>query len=258
MRFYIFMTLILVLFTSCSRIPEPVAYDYSQQQKMQAGHHWDILAADIANEINKELILNDYLDTPVYIRETCGDENTPCTPNQTTLFNESFRDLLITQLVHLGVPTSSSPQEDSISINYKAQTVYHNADRMRTLRPGMLTALTAGIMVFRDAPIEMLAILTAGAVDFANANFAHNGHFEVIITTSMITKHHYLYRNSSIYYINDRDSWHYQQPSSPTQIELTAGIPVPVKRAPPVSPNPKIELPLPIIPEKTKPVQQGI
>lgn len=246
MRNLILVFIVLSSLISCGRIPEPVGYDYETQNKMQAGRHWDILAADTANEINKELILKGYINTPVFVRQTCGDENTPCSPDQTTVFNESFRDLMITELVRLGVPTSSIPHEDAITVNYKAQTIYHHADRFRTIQPGLITALTTAIMVFRDAPTEIVAILTAGAVDYANITYVHKGHFEVVITTSMIDRDRYIYRNSSIYYINDKDSWHYQQPSAPAEIELTATASPPVEEEPKKEP---VELPIPIIPE---------
>ena len=247
MRLFILVLVLLGSTISCGRIPEPVGYDYDTQNKMQAGRHWDILAADTANEINKELILNEYINTPVFVRQTCGDENTPCGPDQTTVFNESFRDLLITELVRLGVPTSSVPSENAITVNYKAQTIYHHAYRLRTIKPGLITALATGIMVFRDAPTEILTIMMAGAVDYANMAYAHSGHFEVVITTSMIDKERYIYRNSSIYYINDKDSWHYQQPSAPAEIELTAtASPPPVEEKTADEP---VELPMPIIPE---------
>lgn len=213
---------ILLLLSACARIPEPVGFEYSKQQKMQAAHHWEVLAVDIANEINNELIQNDYLDTPVFVRETCGDENRTCDPLQTTTFNETFRDLLITHLVKLGVPTSSTSAKEAIIINYKAQPIYHHAKRWRTIKPGMLTALTAGVMVIKNAPAEFIAIATAGAIDGLNAGYSSTGNFEVIITTSMITKENYLYRNSNIYYINDADSWHYQTHSNATEIELTS------------------------------------
>lgn len=254
-----------LLLGSCGRIPEPVGYDYSKQQKLQAGHHWDVLAADVAREINRELILNDYLDTPVFIRETCGDEDTPCQPEQTTLFNESFRDLLITQLVRLGVPTSATPDNRAIIVNYKAQTIYHHAPRLRTIRPGLITALTAGVLVFRHAPEEFLALLTAGAVDAANSSFAHRGKFEVVITTSMIAGTSYLYRNSSIYYINDLDSWHYQTPAAPATISLTADARAPSPAEPTGAVSEPAEtaeepqrLPVPIIPESQAPESTGI
>jgi hypothetical protein len=49
-----------------------------------------------------------------------------------------------------------------------------------------------------------------------------NGHYEVIITTSIINDNLYLMRKSDIYYINDTDFWQYQ-PSVPAQeIQLTS------------------------------------
>lgn len=221
MRFLFVALVIVLLLPACARIPESVGFEYSKQQKLQAAHHWNVFAVDIANEINNELIQNDYLDTPVFVRETCGDENRTCDPLQTTTFNETFRDLLITHLVKLGVPTISTNSKEAIIINYKAQPVYHHAKRWRTLKPGMLTALTAGVMVIKNAPAEFIAIATAGAIDGLNAGYSSTSNFEVIITTSMITKENYLYRNSNIYYINDADSWHYQTHSNATEIELT-------------------------------------
>jgi len=141
---------------------------------------------------------------------------------EATVFEESFRDLLITNLVNLGVPTSPTPGKDAIVINYKAQMVYHQRNRWRTLKPGLLTALTAGVLVFRNAPSELIALAIAGAIDFANATYVSVSNFDVIITTSVIAKEHYLFRNSNIYYINDQDSWHYMMPSSPAEIKLTS------------------------------------
>ena len=218
---------------------------------MQSSYHWQILATDIANEINTTLILNDYSGTPVYVRQTCGNENESCKPLESTTFDESFRDLLITKLVALGVPTSSAHSDDAIIINYKAQPVYHSRSTLKAYKPGLLTALTAGIVVLRNAPAELLAIATAGAIDYAGTYYSGVSNFEVIITTSMITKGNYLYRNSNIYYINDHDSWHYQTPASPTEISLTSSsvppIPVAAKKEPVITsePNPIILAPKP-------------
>ena len=247
MRFCIIFLALAVLTISCGRIPEPVGYSYSEQKKMQAGHHWNVLAADIANQINNELILNDYLDIPVFVRETCGNENQPCKPSETTVFEESFRDLLITNLVTLGVPTSPDGSSDSIVINYKAQTVYHQRNRWRTVKPGLLTALTAGIVVLRNAPSELIALVIAGTIDFANASLVTASNFEVIITTSVIADDHYLFRNSNIYYINDQDSWHYRMGSSPAEINLTSNAAPPAevksdRRSMVVQPQPIIPL----------------
>lgn len=217
-------SLILVTVAGCSRIPEPATYAYSEQNKMQAAHHWNVLAADVANRINNELIINDYMQTPVYIKTTCGSDASPCGPNEASMFDEAFRDLLITQLVGFGVPVHHQPIEDALTINYKVQMVQHTANRIRTVRPGLITALTTGVMVLRDVHETIATIAFSGLVDFANQSLTNSGHYEVIITTSMVNHERYFFRFSDIYYINDLDIFQYQPPySAGTEISLVSG-----------------------------------
>ncbi len=212
-----------MLVCSCtSRIPEPVNYPYSQQQKMQATQHWNVLSQDLANRINNELIITDNIDKAVFVQETCGDESKPCEQNQSSTFHEAFRDLLITNLVGFGIPTESRRNNEAIDIQYKVQVVRHNSNRMRTIQPGVLTAISAAIVVLRNVPSELLILAGGVAADIANVTLTDNGHYEVIITTSMVAKGQYLFRASDIYYINDKDFWQYQQttPQS-TTIQLS-------------------------------------
>lgn len=205
--------LLLVLFGGgcAARIPEPITYPYSQQQKMEASHHWQVLAADLADRINNELISTDNINQAVSVKETCGNDAHACAPNETSAFNEAFHDLLVTNLVGFGIPTRPKVDEESLEINYKVQTVRHSSERLRTLQPGVLTGLSAAILVLRNAPSELVNIAIGTSLDVANANFTTHGHYEVIITTSMQRGNSYLFRASDIYYINDRDFWHYQE-----------------------------------------------
>lgn len=222
MRFALYLSLCSIFLQSCGRIPEPVGYDYSVQHKMQAAYHWEVLAADVAYQINNELIRSDFINTPVFVKETCGNDSHICQPNETSAFNETFRDLLITQLVSLGVPTSSTPDIETITVNYKTKLLYHNPGRIRTIKPGVITTLTAGILVLRNAPSGLLTLGLAGAVDFANASADTASNYEVIITTSLVDKDKYLFRQSDIYYINDGDFWHYMDDKTETgEIVLT-------------------------------------
>lgn len=215
MRPFFLLMLFLLFSSSCtSRLPEPVTYPYSQQQKMQASEHWEVLARDLANRINNELILTDNIDTSVYVKPTCGDETTPCQENETSTFNEAFRDLLVTGLYNYGIPTKSTASSDSIEVLYKVQVVRHNTNRYRSLQPGLLTSLSAAILVLRNAPSELLILASGVAADVANTSYATNGHYEVIITTSMIDKEQYLFRASDIYYINDKDFYQYKESGS--------------------------------------------
>lgn len=257
MRVHCVFFLALLVIGSCARIPEPIDYNHSVQRKMQAAHHWDVLAADVAGKINGELIRQDLFNTSLYVRTTCGDENTPCAPQQTSPFNEAFRDLLITELVGFGIPTRQTPDEESLVVNYKVQIVRHNAKRFRTIQPGLITGLTAAVLVLRNAPEELLALAAAGIVDYANQSLVRGGHYEVIITSSMIEQGSYLFRSSDIYYINDDDFIHYLDNGTPAkEIPLTAPAPVaapaPLAAVRPV--RPVIIQPLPI--EEEPPIQQ--
>ena len=205
--------LLLVLFSGgcASRIPEPIVHPYSQQPKMEASQHWQVLAADLADRINNELIITDNINKAVSVKETCGNDAHPCAANETSSFNEAFHDLLVTNLVGFGIPTKPQADEETLTINYKVQTVRHSSERLRTLQPGILTGLSAAIVVLRNAPSELVNLAIGTAFDIANANFTTHGHYEVIITTSVMSGSKYFFRASDIYYINDRDFWHYQE-----------------------------------------------
>lgn len=220
--FFICIFLSILLCGCNSRVPEPVNYPYSQQYKMQASHHWNVLAGDLANRINNELILTDNIEKAVFVQETCGDESKPCEQNQSSSFHEAFRDLLITNLVSYGIPTENRKNDEAIDINYKVQIVRHNADRIRTIQPGLFTALSAAIIVLRNAPTDLIILAAGVTADIANANLTDSGNYEVIITTSMVSKGQYLFRASDIYYINDKDFWQYQQtPPTSSTIKLS-------------------------------------
>lgn len=229
------LALALSFFAGCARIPEPIGYEYTAQPKMQAAYHWDVLASDVANRINNELIIQDYAQTPVYVKTTCGDEDTPCQPQQTSTFNEAFRDLLITELVRFGVPVRQKDNEEAITVHYKVQLVYHHSQRVRTIQPGLLTSIAAGIMVLRNAPFEIQTIAAAGLIDYMNTAAVSSSAHEIIITTSIVAKDRYLFRTSDIYYINDKDFQQYQD----TSMQQAAEIPLigPTTHTKPKVPN---------------------
>ena len=220
MRAVLILFLVL-LFSGCTRIPQPASYAFSEQQKMQAAYHWDVLANDVANQINNQLVQSDLIDKAVFVKTTCGTDGIPCERGETTQFNEGFRDLLITRLVSYGVPTSSDNKISDIEVNYKVQVVYH-LSRRPSLPPGMITALTAAVVVLRHAPGAIQVLALAAGIDIANSAGPRNGHYEVIITTSMVTDEKYLFRTSDIYYINDPDFWHYQNSPTGKTIQLVS------------------------------------
>lgn len=209
--FTIFPALALLLTGCTARIPEPVAYPYTQQKKSQAAGHWEVLARDVAGRINEQLVLTGNSDKSLFVEYTCGSDAVPCKPHETSPFNEAFRDLLITSLYNLRIPTRVEPDEETLAIDFKVQIVRHIARRPRTLQPGIITALSAGVAVLRNAPTSLLILASGGTLDMANTSMTHHGHYEVIITTSIAERGEYFFRSSDIYYINDPDFWHYME-----------------------------------------------
>ena len=88
---------LLISLAGCmSQTPVPVTYKYSTQQKMQAAHHWDILAQDVASQTQLTLTNAGRQGKPVYVDMV----NSP--------YGEGFRDLLMTRLVNSGLNISMS------------------------------------------------------------------------------------------------------------------------------------------------------
>ncbi len=211
--------LAVLLAGGCTRIPQPSGYPFVEQQKMQAAFHWEVLANDVANQINLALIEHGFLETPVYVRRSC--ERSGNCRDASFPFDEGFNDLLATQLVSFGVPTLAENDESGLVVDYKVQVLFHQATRYQWPWPGALTALTAGILVFRNAPAELATLVSAAAADVARTTSVINGHYEVIISTSIVRDNRYVMRKSDVYYINDPDFWHYQQSEPASEIELT-------------------------------------
>lgn len=220
LRNYLSALISFLFLVSCSAVPQPESYEYSPQKKMQAANHWDILANNVANQINIALIDQGYLEEAVYVKHACGEAD-PCGKSNTTPFDEGFNDLLTTQLVSFGVPTLATAEEDELTVEYKVQVIYHENGRMRVLWPGELTMLAMGIITLQNAPWEIQALAAAGVADLMNQGQVVKGNYEVIVSVSIVDNNRYIMHNSSIFYINDPNFWHYQYSSPGAEIQLT-------------------------------------
>lgn len=184
-----------------SQAPMATTWDLTEQQRMQAAHHWDVLARNEARGI----IANQRLHSrPLYI----------LSPISATPFARGFHSLLESQLVQQGALVSTQP-EGSVIINYDVQVVTHS-ERGFIRRPqGTFTALAAGVAVALQ-PINhwaepALALIPGAALfDAFSGNLADVGNEEVIITTRASEFDTLLYSSSNIYYINGGDSNHYE------------------------------------------------
>lgn len=204
---------------------------WSSEQNMDSARHWNILANDVANRINNELVRKKMFSTTVHVRHSCGTPNN-CGQSDTYPFDEGFYDLLTSQLVNFGVHTLASPEHADLFVDYKVQVVYH-AGEWQTWswpKPGVLTALAAGITVLRDAPWALVA--GAATFDVFRANYRDAGQYEVIITTSIARGDLYLIRYSDIYTVPNNEFWQYRKSTPAPEIRLSGpSMTMPVDRS---------------------------
>lgn len=199
-----------------SQMPVPNAFRLSAQQKMQAAHHWKLLAEDVAHLI-AEKIDGGYHDPliPIYVA-----------PSGITPFEKAFHDLLLTSLVEIGLDVSNRP-EGNRQLSFDIQVITHHHKILRS-RAVVYESLAPGFFVERGAPplygpekgtdggeiLEDNTELKAEAevieqrVELnieAGEDTVELPKNEIIVTTSLMFSGKYIMRNSSIYYISDPD-----------------------------------------------------
>lgn len=196
-----------------SQTPTPTTYAISEQQKMQAAHHWDVLAAYEARMIAKTLQQH---NIPLHV--SGGDADTP--------FYNGYKNLLTSQLVKSGA-TVRSTTFGSAQVSFDVNVVEHTDRDSRRKPAGSWTLLTAGVIVAAHAvenwstPAKLLIPAAIGA-DIYSGNWIKDTEFEVIITTTVIDKSQIIHSSSNIYYINGGDAQHYApQENSTSKIRVT-------------------------------------
>lgn len=193
----------LVTAGCASQVPVAQTYPVSYQKKAKAAHHWDVLAADVVAQTVASLERNNYLDgRALYVVPS----------EEKTTFNRAFANFLTSQLVNHGLPVGTV-RDGAVVVQYETQLVKHNSERPN-YTPGMLTALTAGVLVARDVALhaaqESLYLGGMAVVGLADVGFGHLAggptKTEVIVTTSITDNGRYLMRKSDIYYLEDVDA----------------------------------------------------
>ena len=198
--------LIAVLMTGCAKTPFPTRYTLTKQKQMQAAHHWQILAKDIAQQVKLGLIgkkLNN--QTPIFIRS-----------NYETPFGHIFHSLITSELLEMNIPVSKG-ESGAIIMEVEARVLGHSGRQFHQ-SPYKWTALAAGVNVLRaviDTSYEtllLMAIPVGVAADSGFIGTADNSPSnEVIISTSLVHNENIVFNNVDIYYINDPDWWHYDK-----------------------------------------------
>jgi len=166
---------------NASQAPIPIAHPRALQRKMQAAHHWSLLA-----EYQAGLIIRAINDPskPIYIDATLDADSSH--------FSKAYRDMLQSQLVKKGGLVVTEPTQGAVLISYSAQVIEHQDRPYIVLEPGILAAPPAQPVL--DAPFWRYH-----SVDPT----------EVIITTKVVEGMLVLHSSSDIFYYNQGDTNHY-------------------------------------------------
>ena len=198
---------------STSQIPIATTYEYTAQQKMQAAHHWDVLAEDVAFRLKDH-----FKKLPVAGRaiNVISDNDSP--------FHNAFKDLLITQMVNQGLDIRDNNYGE-LKLKFNTQVISHS-DR-GYIRPAygshtklalLATGVWAAINVANNSTSVKDALIAAGVIgvgagmDATAGNIASISNKEVIINVSLMDGDKYVMRKTGIYYINEPDDSHYIKP----------------------------------------------
>jgi hypothetical protein len=189
-----------------AQAPISSGYPLSTQYKMQAMAHWDQLADKVAK--NCGAALDQFYpqdDVRVYVA-----------PLGTTPFAKAYRESLLTRLVDYGVPVSFEPEGAAV-LEVSLDMVTHRRALDKTAT-GLRRALEPGFKQRKNS---------SGRYESAPVVGEESGYFdgapsnsEVQINSALAYRNAYLYRDSSIFYVNGSDSAHYQSRTPQGGVEL--------------------------------------
>ena len=203
--------------TNQSQVPMAETYPYSTQQKMQAAHHWDVLAQDVAARVKNHITDEATLNRAISVKNTAAGP-----------FHQGFTDLLITDMVNQGLNIRDNDQEDLV-LHVDTQVVSHHDRGFVREKKGTYTTLAmlatgvwAAVNIADNSAAASDALLAGGvlgtgiAMDLTAGNITSISNKEVIINVSLMEGDRYVMRESGIYYINEPDDGHYAQAETRT------------------------------------------
>lgn len=198
--------------TACAQRPVPLASSYpaSEQQKMQATHHWDVLAESLAAGLRAKLPAN----RPVYIVPS----------SQNTAFGKALHTLLTRYLVEKGVAVSVADPADSpcqtacdaLRLKYDSQVVnFDDREGLRQLPSDFTLMKDVSYLIYRLGDLwatPAWAILPLSA--YQESYFPAGTNSEVIVSLSVEDGPRVVHSDSRIYYINGAEQDHYSNPGA--------------------------------------------
>ncbi len=195
----ILLLLVPAFLISCtSQIPIATNYPYTEQQKMQAPHHWDVLANEVVEQLNLSRKVS--CDMPIFVvpkfyfpskeDPTIWTATKPLAEADesdrlvTIPFKRAYQNYLITQLVNAGYTVVNDCKSAELIMTFDIQLVKHKDRPVRS-----------------PTVIAKLGRYLAGAADGAYVGIEASP-YEVVITTSVKKGSNYVMSHTGTYYID--------------------------------------------------------
>ena len=138
----IFVLLSSLCLFSCSSAPKAVNQPLSFQKKLEAAHHWEVLAKDFSKQLSMYLAKNH--SNAIGTGYVIADVSVPKHPyiylqtNDRSAFGKAFRQSLVNELTKRGYPIAYSPDE-ALTLRWSVQKIRYNANREMNMLPGTFT-----------------------------------------------------------------------------------------------------------------------
>ena len=212
--------IVLNIFWGCSPKekvvnPYPVSSELSSagdvnldaQKKMQSMQHWSVLAEEVASRIER-LLENRVVERrfPIYVA-----------PSGLTSFEKNFYELLLTKLVKKNLPVTGQTQ-DAMVLSFEIGVVRHASSALEADN-SVLSSLAPGVYVKKTEQADknksqkdLNDKFRVPAVVINSERYKQSfPRTEIMITSSLRLKEQYIMRDSSIYYINEKEVALYEQ-----------------------------------------------
>lgn len=224
MRNYLILGAALSLLAGCAPFQHteaPLASNFAttKQMKLQAGHHWQTIADDMADSIAAALSKGTTCVTPagncsvVFV--------SPATP--TSQFSQAFQTGFVTRLVNKGMNVATTAPAE-INVGIDIQAVRFSADRRQYLGAARFTQISLGLWGLREMYYEgshampiLAGSILADIYEWNMSEFAKGPtpQMEVIVTASATKGTQIVARATNVYYIADTDALLYTPPPKP-------------------------------------------
>lgn len=207
----------LTALAGCAPFPyteTPLATNFptSTQLKLQAAHHWDVIAADMAKSIADTLANGSVCIAPAGSCPSIHVE--PTQPR--TAFGQAFHNQLVSHLVNKGLNVATTGSGE-ITVKIDTQAIKFSPDRKQHMGVMRFTQIAVGLWALYDipSPVDVVAgAIMADVYEWNLSEFAKGPtpQVELLVTVSATRGSQFIARRTNAYYIADTDASLYTPP----------------------------------------------